>query len=317
MKVIYGKEQTRYDLSLAVTELSWSSSRGQIAQQAELKIKEAPPLQTAGFLMLFSGEQLKEAQQFFHGPLVRLERDDRTGDLSATAYELGWYLQKNEISRIKLNGDAGTELSRIIKAAGVNFSCPPFGFTVKERVFPQSYTSLFTSLTEQAYEKTGIRYFVQYQRDKLTVLPEGKNSIVPMFKASMLASSSTGESIEDVYTVVTVERYRGDQVASSATKANESLVKQIGRMQKVIDAGEDKNVAALAAKQLAELSKIPRTRSITVRHEDEQAARLRAGWLVKIMEKNNQTITDWIVTSCQAHWKGGQYTMDLQLERRT
>ena len=317
MKVIYGKEQTRYDLSSAVTELSWSSSRGQIAGQLSVQIKEAPPLQAAGFLMLFSGDQLKEAQQIFHGPLVRLDRDDRTGDLSATAYELGWYLQKNEVSRIKLDGDAGTELARVIKAAGVNISCPPFGFMTKERIAPQSYTALFTSLTEQAYEKTGARYFVQYQRDKLTVLREGANPIVPLFKASLLSTSSTGESIEDVYTVVTAERYQDDKVASSATKANESLVKQIGRMQKVIDAGEDKNVAALAAKQLAELSKIPLTRSISVRHEDEQAARLRAGWLIKIMEKNNQTITDWIVTSCNAHWKGGQYTMDLQLERRT
>ncbi|TKI58798.1 hypothetical protein E8L90_27275 [Brevibacillus antibioticus] len=317
MKVIYGKEQTRYDLTPAVTELSWSSARGQIAQNCDVRIKEGPPLQTAGFLMLFAGAALKESQQLFHGPLVRFDRDDRTGDLSATAYELGWYLQKNEVSRLKLDGDAGTELARIIKSAGIHFSCPAFGFTVKERISSQSYTSLFTSLTEQAYEKTGIRYFVQYQRDKLTVLPEGKNSIIPMFKASLLTSSSTGESIEEVYTVVTAERYREDRVVSSATKSNDGLVKQIGRMQKIIDAGEDKNVAGLAAKQLAELSKIPKTRSISVRHEDENAARLRAGWLIKIMEKDNKTITDWIVTNCQAHWKGGQYTMDLQLERRT
>lgn len=316
MKVIYGKEQTRYDLTSAVTELSWSSSRGQIAQNCDARIKEAPSLAAAGFLMLFTGGQLKEAQQFFHGPLVRFDREDKTGDLSATAYELGWYLQKNEISRMKLDGDAGTELARIIKGAGINFTCPAFGFTTKERVSPQSYTSLFTSLTEQAYEKTGIRYFVQYERDKLSVLPEGGNSVIPMFKSSMLTSSTTGESIEEVYTVVTVERYKEDQVASSTTKTNESLVKQIGRMQKIIDAGEDKNVSALAAKQLAELSRIPRTRSITVKHEDEHAARLRAGWQIKIMEKDNQTITTWIVTNCQASWKGGLYTMDLQLERR-
>lgn len=316
MKVIYGKEQTRYDLTPAVTELSWSSARGQIAQNCDVKIKEGPPLKSAGFLMLFTGSELKVAQQFFHGPLVRFDRDDQSGDLSATAYELGWYLQKNEISRIKLDGDAGSELARIIKAAGISFTCPAFGFVTKERVSPQSYTSLFTSLTDQAYEKTGIRYFVQYERDKLTVLPEGGNRMIPMFKASMLTSSSTGESIEEVYTVVTAERYKEEQIASSATKSNETLVKEIGRMQKVIDAGEDKNVSALAAKQLAELSRIPKTRSITTRHEDENAARLRAGWLIKIMEKDNKTITDWIVTNCQARFKGGLYTMDIQLERR-
>ncbi|MFP3534759.1 hypothetical protein SB763_36010, partial [Burkholderia sp. SIMBA_042] len=77
----------------------------------------------------------------------------------------------------------------------------------------------------------------------------------------------TGESIEEVYTVVTAERYKEEQIASSATKSNDTLVKEIGQMQKVIDAGEDKNVSALAAKQLAELSKIPKTRSITTRHE--------------------------------------------------
>lgn len=317
MKVIYGKESTRYDLTSHVLELSWSSARGQIAQSCDFKIRSAPPLQSAGFLMIFSGYDLKESQQFFHGPIVRLERDDKTGDLSGTAYELSWYLQKNETSRLKLSGDAGKELERIIKSSGIKFSCPAFGFEVKDRLGAQSYTALFTSLTEQAYEKTGFRYFVQHQRDKLTVLPEGQNSVVPMFKASMLENTSTGESIEEVYTVVTVERYKDDKVAASATKESADLIKQIGRMEKVIDAGEDKNVAALAARQLAILSKLPKTRSITVRHEDNNAARIRAGWAIKLMEKDNKTITDWIVTSCNAHWKGGQYTMDLQLERRT
>lgn len=317
MRVIYGKEHIRYDLTPAVLELSWSSSRGQLAQTCDVRIKEPPPLQSAGFFMLFSGDQLQETQQFFHGPLVQMSRDDKTGDLTGTAYELGWYLQKNEVSRIKLNGDVGTELGRIISASGIRFSCPPFGFSSKERLPAQSYASLFTSLTEQAYEKTGVRYFVQYQRDKLTVVREGGNSVIPMFKASMLESSSTGESIEEVYTVVTVERYKDDQVASSVSKANDSLIKTIGRMQKVIDAGEETNLSSLAAKQLSELSRIPRTRSITVRHDDGQAACLRAGWMIKILEKDNRTISDWIVTSCQARWKGGWYTMDLQLERRT
>ncbi|MED4749955.1 hypothetical protein [Brevibacillus choshinensis] len=317
MKVIYGKESTRYELTPQTLEISWSSSRGQIAQNCDIRLKDAPPLQPAGFLMVFSGYELKESQQFFHGPILSPMRDDKTGDLTATAYELSWYLQKNPAPRTRVNGDAGTELQRLIKATGINFSCPAFGFSVKERISPQPFTSLFTSFTEQAYEKTGFRYFVQHQRDKLSVLPEGANSVIPMFKASMLESSSTGESIEEVYTVVTVEKYKDDAVASSVTKENASLIKQIGRMETVIDAGEEKNLSSLASKQLANLSKIPRTRSITVKHEDDNAARLRAGWLIKIQEKDNVTITDWIVTSCNARWKGGQYTMDLQLEGRT
>ncbi|MED1802258.1 hypothetical protein [Brevibacillus porteri] len=317
MKVIYGQDASRVDLTKATLELSWTSSRGQIAQNADINIRQAPPLQSAGFLMLFSGFEPKESMQFFHGPIVRFERDEKTSDLSATAYELSWYLQKNETSRIKLNGDAGRELERIVKATGIQFSCPAFGFDIKERLSSQSYASLFTFLTEKAYEKTGKRYFIQHLRDKLTVLPEGGNKVVPMFQASMLEKSSTGESIEEVYTVVTVEKYKGDSLASSVTKENAGLIKQIGRMQKMIDAGEEKNISSLASKQLSELSKIPKTRTITVRHEDNNAARLRAGWLIKITEKDKKTVTDWIVTNCNARWKGGQYTMDLQLERRT
>lgn len=316
MKVIYGKEATRYDLTAQTLELSWSSSRGQIAQNCDIRIKDAPPLQSAGFLMLFSGYEPKESQQFFHGPIVRFERDNKSGDLTATAYELSWYLQKNPVPRGKLNGDAGSELQRLVKATGISFTCPAFGFETKDRIQSQSFTSLFTTLTEQAYEKTGFRYFVQHQRDKLYVLPEGQNNVVPMFKASMLESSSTGESIEEVYTVVTVEKYKDDKVASSVIKENAALIKQIGRMETVIDAGEEKDLATMATKQLANLSRILATRSITVRNEDKQAAKLRAGWLIKILEKDNKTITNWIVTSCNARWKGGQYTMDLQLEGR-
>lgn len=80
---------------------------------------------------------------------------DENGDLTVTAYELSWYLQKNEISRMKLDGDAGTEPARVIRSSGISFSCPAFGFSIKERIMPQSYTALFSMLTEQAYEKKG------------------------------------------------------------------------------------------------------------------------------------------------------------------
>lgn len=315
MKIIYGKDANRIDITNQVLDVSWSSSRGQLAQNCEIRIRDAPALAAAGFFMLFSGAEPREADQFFHGPIVRFDRDDKTGDMSATAYELSWYLSKNDLSRPKLNGDAGKELERLVRQTGIPFSCPPFGFVSKERFSSQPYAALYSTLCEQAYDKTGIRYFLQHHRDKLTVLPEGGNTTVPLFRASLLTASSSGESVEEVYTVVKVERYKGDKVAKSATKENAALTAQLGRMQKVVDAGDEKNLDALAAKQLAELSKVPRTRTIAVRHEDPNAAKLRAGWLIKIAELDAR-ITDWIVTSCQASWSGGQYTMNLQLERR-
>jgi len=316
MKVIYGKDATRIDLTNGGNDISWASSRGQIAQSCNFKIRESPALASAGYFMLFAGDVPKESEEFFHGPIVNYQKDDKTGDLTGTAYELSWYLQRNDTGPIKLNGDAGKELERIIKAAGIKFSCPAFGFTINERLPAQSFNALYSSLTEKALDKTGIRYFVQHQRDSLTVLPEGNNSVVPMFRPSLIENSSTGESIEEVYTMITVQKYKDEQVVFSVSKENAALSKQIGRMQKIIDAGEDNNVSSLADRQLTQLSRIPTTRSITVHHDDTSAAKLRAGWLIKILEKDNKTITDWIVSSCNARWKAKQYSMDLQLERR-
>lgn len=315
MKVIYGKESTRIDLTPAVKDISWSSSRGQMAQTCELYIHDPPVLEAAGFLMVFTG-QLNEAEQIFHGPIVRFQRDEMTGGLQATAYELSWYFQKNETSRILVKGDAGKELERIIRATGISFSAPSFGFQVNERISAQSYANLYTTLTEKAWEQTGVRYFLQHRRDKLSVIPEGGNSQIPLFRAGMLSASSSGESIEELYTVVKVERYAGDKVASSVTKEHGELIKKMGRMQKVIDAGEEKNLGILASSQLSKLSKLTKTRSITVMHENHLAAFLRSGWAIKIMEKDGKTITDWIVNSCRTRWKQDQYTMDLELERR-
>lgn len=316
MKVIYGRDATRIDLTNGGNDITWSSSRGQIAQTCDLKIKESPALEAAGFFMLFAGDIPMVSEQFFHGPIIDYVRDDKTNDLTGTAYELAWYLTKNDTGPVKLNGDAGKELERVFKATGINFSCPAFGFVVKERMSNQSLGSFYTTLTEMALDKTGRRYFLQHQRDVLTVIPEGNNSVIPMFRSNLLESSATGSSIQEVYTLVTVQRYKDEQVIASVSKENAALSKQIGRMQKVIDAGEDKNLAALATTQLATLSIIPVTRSITVHHEDKSAAKIRAGWRIKILQKDNVTITDWIVTSCQARWRGGTYSMDLQLERR-
>ncbi|WP_139491518.1 hypothetical protein [Brevibacillus dissolubilis] len=97
-----------------------------------------------------------------------------------------------------------------------------------------------------------------------------------LFRANAIRSGSTyGESTEKVFTTVTIEIYNKEQFASSVTKENLTLIKQIGRMHKVIDAGEEKNLSDIASKQLTELSKIPWTRSVTVVHNDPKAGNTR------------------------------------------
>ena len=49
---------------------------------------------------------------------------------------------------------------------------------------------------------------------------------------------------------------------------------------------------------------------------EAKAAFVRAGWGIQLAERDGHTITPWIVTSCSARWRGGQYSMDLELERR-
>ncbi|MDA5110321.1 hypothetical protein O3V59_18330 [Brevibacillus thermoruber] len=316
MNVIYGKEAMRVDVTPAVLDVSWSSARGQIAQTCEVRLSDALAVSVGGFLLL-QEETWPGSPPLFLGPVVRVSRDEAGGETRATAYELAWYLQKNECTRTRLNGDAGKELERLIRAAGVDFSCPAFGFTLRERIPSQSYASLYTDVLNRAYDRTGRRYFLQHQGQKLVVQEEGGNPQTPLFWPDHQTSSSTGESMEDVYTAVAVERYRGgDRLLARVEKEQAALISQYGRMLKVIDAGEDKELAALAGKQLAELSKVPRTRTVQVVHAEAKAAFVRAGWGIQLAERDGQTITPWIVTSCSARWRGGQYSMDLELERR-
>lgn len=317
MQVIYGRGSERITLTPNVLELSWSSSRGQLSQVCDMTILNSPPLASAGFIMLFEGS-LNSKDQIFHGPIVRFQRDDHSKDLSATAYEISWYLTKNEVTRLKLSGDPGNQLNQIIGAAGdgIKFSCPALGFSMKERTSAQSYASLYSMIMDKAYERTGIRYYLYHRRDQLFVTPEGKNSLVPVFQAVSLDSSSTGESIEEVYNIVRVEKYKNDKLVSSVTKQDTASMNKIGYMQKIIDAGEEKDLASLAARELKRLTKIPVTRSITVRHNDPTAAKIRAGWRIDIIESDGKTTTSWIVTSCKASWRINEYTMQLELERR-
>lgn len=317
MQVIYGRGSERITLTPNVLEISWSSSRGQLSQVCDITILNSPPLATAGFLMLFEGA-FNAVNQIFHGPIVRFQRDDRSQNLTATAYELSWYLTKNDVTRLKLSGDAGKELQRILSGAGdgIKFSCPPLGFSIKERTSAQSYAALYSMILDKAYEKTGIRYYLFHRRDQLIVSPEGSNPAIPIFQAVSLDESSTGESIEEVYNIVTVEKYKNDKLVSSVTKNNKDSMNRIGYMQKIIDAGEEKDLSSLANRELKRLAKIPVTRTITVRHNDPIAARIRAGWRVDILESNGKTQTSWIVTSCRTTWRNEEYTMQMELERR-
>lgn len=319
--VVYGKESARQTLTDAIGEISWSSGRDEIARSATVRVRGGEGIKVAGMLMCFAqrvqGALMHHKNQFFHGPIIKYERDEFTDAWDIDAREIAWYLSKNKGSRPYLKGEAGAELQRYIQSTGIDFRCPALGFTLDERYGTMAYSEIVLDVLQKAYERSGYRYHVDTVRTDqsfyLQVVREGTNTTVPVFVPEQMDSSTSGYSIEETYTVVTAEKYKDDKLVSSVTKTHASNVKSLGRMQEIIEVEEGESPAKVAEQRLKALATPKQIRKIKVRHSDHKLAGLRAGWLVLI---NTGTVSKWIVESVDTTYKNGMYMLQMDLERR-
>ncbi|MEW4368634.1 XkdQ/YqbQ family protein [Paenibacillus kandeliae] len=320
--VVYGKHSARHVLSDAITDLSWSSSRDEITRSMTVRLRSVPTLKIAGMLMCFAKRTnvgvTHHKNQFWHGPVIKYNVDDKTDECELEVREISWYLTKNKGTRPYLKGEAGAELQRYIKSTGIDFRCPAFGFKLDERYSTMSYSEVILDVLQKAYERSGYKFYLDVVRTDtgfyLQVVREGKNTTVPIFVPDQMESSSRGFSMEETYTVVTAEKWKDDKLVSSVTRTNKEAVKTLGRMQEIIEVEEDEKPETIAAERLKALSAPVQTRSITVRHNDHKLSQLRAGWIVITRETGHYS--KWIVSSEQTSYKNGQYIVQLELERR-
>ncbi|MCI1776580.1 MULTISPECIES: hypothetical protein [Paenibacillus] len=319
--VIYGKNDARSALTPAVTDVSWSSQRDEIARSMTVRLRDIPTVSVAGMLMCFSHrvgkDLLHHKNQFFHGPIIKYEKDEFSGVWEIDAREIGWYLAKNKGTRPYLKGEAGAELQRYIKTTGVDFRCPNLGFNLDERYGTMAHSEVILDVLQKAYERSGYRYHVDAIRtDKhfyLQVVREGTNERVPIFVPEQMEASTAGYDLEDTYTVVTAQKYKDDKIVSSVTKTNADALKTFGRMEEIIEVEEGENPTTIATQRVKAMSSAKQTKKITVRHNDYTLAGLRAGWLVLI---KTTVVTKWIVVSADSSWRNGIFTVKLVLERR-
>ncbi|MDO7908423.1 hypothetical protein Q5741_18645 [Paenibacillus sp. JX-17] len=319
--VIFGKQDARSPLTDAVTELSWSSQRDEIARSMSVRMKDAPDIHVAGMLMCFSqqtrGVLLHAKNQFFHGPIIKVEKDEFTNAWELEANEISWYLAKNKGTRPYLKGDAGEELQRFIRTTGIDFRCPKLGFTLDERYGTMPHSELILDVLQKAYERSGYRYHLDVIRTDqsfyLQVTREGTNTKVPIFIPDQMEASTAGYSLEETYTVVTAQKYKDDKLIASVTKSDAGGIKTLGRMEEILEVEENENPATVATQRLKSLSTPKQIKKITVKHEDHTLAGLRAGWLVLIKTDH---VSKWIVESADTSFRNGLYTVQLVLERR-
>lgn len=317
--VIYGKQSVRHNLTDICKEISWSSARDEICQSISLQLKDAPAMQEAGMIMVFGQRMpsvplLNQLNQIFHGPIIEPVTDDFTHETAVSGYELGWYLSKNKATRPYLKGEAGTELQNFVRSSGINFSCPKLGFSIDNRYNTGPISEIVLDVLKRARDHTGYYYYVDHRRDKLTVVREGTNTIVPVFAKEQMTASTRSRSIEGTYTVVTVQKWKDDKLVQSITKENAGAIKNLGRMEEIIEAEENENPTTIATQMLQLLSNPKLKRNITVRHSNHALCFLRAGWLVMTQEATYKQ--KWIVTKSDTSYRNGEYIVSMELEWR-
>lgn len=172
--VIYGKQDARSALTPAITDISWSSQRGEIARSMTVRLRDIPTVSVAGMLMCFSHRigkaLLHHKNQFFHGPIIDYEQDEFTRAWEIKAREIGWYLAKNKGVRPYLKGEAGAELQKYIQTTGVDFRCPKLGFNLDERYGTMAHSEIILDVLQKhmSVAATGIMWMLSGRKQIFT-----------------------------------------------------------------------------------------------------------------------------------------------------
>jgi hypothetical protein len=305
----YAKGSAVSNLFENCEEVSWSSRRGQLSQVLTGVFRDAPSLKEGGYIIANENKT-----PLFYGPIVTPEYDEFTRVSNIQAYEVTWYFAKNKAIRPLLKGEAGEALQLFVRSFGVDFTCPPLGFKINERYGNSYISDIIQDVLDRAQQHTGYYYHLISNKNKISVAREGTNKSVPVLIREHLESSTISSSIEETFTAVMVQRMDGDKVLETVTKESASAIKEFGRMLEIIEIQKEENANTIADTQLSLLSKPKTKRTIRIRQYLDWLAPIRAGWLILIKEYNIDK--KYIVTSANANYKNGVFTLNLELERR-
>lgn len=208
--------------------------------------------------------------------LVRGILTDKTWDkellFGYTGFDYGFYINKNEVTR-QFNKVTGTNaIKQLLKSINVPIgTIDSIPIIVDEIYTKQTVAAIIQDICEQAYKKTGTKYYIKINYGKVHVQKFKKikltntnyaltpNSAIKLF--STLGSFNMSESIQDMKNQILITAKDGDRVYTIAKLSDAQSINRFGLLQMIEeqDKSDPSSNRQKAKYLLDELNKVKET----------------------------------------------------------
>ncbi len=312
MNIYLTHGSTTRDVTNILSAWTWSGDKAAISRQlsadfAYIEGSSLPVPEVGDLLTMADGEK-----KLFIGVILLRTLGSEDSTLSCTAYDYGYYLQRND-GTYKFTGAPAEAITRTACAdRGIPVaSLPSTGIPLRRKFAAVRLSQLITTAWTLASEKNGKSYAIRYTPDGLLVKERSANSSSLVLKASSnLMDATTKEDASKMVNSVAIYDSSGNFIRRYGDASAQKLY---GVMESHIT--QRKNGAADAdatAKKALEDGRFQRTVTVNVLGDHS----LITGETVVVREaKTGLSGVFWIDADVHT-WKRGNYYAKLTLNCR-
>lgn len=299
-----------FEVMPLIKQLTWDGSYTQGARKLSFDLISSPYDQSVKAPDLSPGNAVsffQDSTLLFSGMIVRREKATGSSTISATCYDKGFYLLKNQ-GIYQFSAQTPDSITRRI--------CSDFGIAVgnlaasstavtRNFIGVSLYKIIMTAYTLAA-QQDGKAYQIRFSGDKLEVVEIKENEQTLVLEGGVnLQSASASDSIENTVTQVVI--YNSDNKVIKTVQNNE-LIPLYGVIQNALRQSDGEDAGAEAQKMLDDNGL---SQTITVENLGNIAC--ITGNTVVVKEPYTGLYGLFWITADSHVWKDGQYYNKLSL----
>lgn len=294
------------------TNLSWSSNKDTLGQTLsfEMPFDEQGELLPDAFVNPGDKVTLRYKSKVIFLGVVENENRNGRAPIKYTCFDLGFYLNKNDITIQFRDQLANKALEDICKKFGIKSNIASIPVKIKQIYNGKVVSEVIKDILKIAEQKTGKKYRFEMDGDTFVVFHWRDMHV----KANVewISNPQRNRSMGDMRNNIQVVASDEKKVKVFAEAKDENNIKKYGLLTKVetIDEKEKAKAQQVANNLLKELNRIQENGSVQLLGNSEA----RAGRLLTLNEPVTGLIGDYFITDAQHSISNGIHLMTLNLE---
>ena len=299
-----------FDLTPLVSAAVWEGDYQRGARTLALTVAATPYDSTLPVADLSPGgavQLFEDGKLLFSGIIISRSRSTGSNTITATCYDRGFYLLKNQ-GIYQFKGETPEAIARrICGDFGITpGSLAPGGISIKRNFIGVTLYKIIMTAYTLAAQQNGKTYAIRFDGDAMDVVEVDVDNDTLLLEGGVnLQSASMSDSIDQTVTQVQICDSDGNV---QGTIKNDELIPLYGIIQQAIHQPDGEDSGAEAQKVLDDN---PLAQTITV--EALGSSLCRTNSTVAVREPYTGLYGLFWIQSDRHEWKGGQHYMKLSL----